>query len=62
MMDKFFGEARRILVLGERVDAISRDSQRALEMSIENRERIVRLETTMDIGMRLLEQRSRPPQ
>jgi hypothetical protein len=60
MMEKFFGEARRILVLGERVDAMGRDAQRALEMAIENRERIVRLETTMDIGMRLLEQRRAP--
>jgi len=59
-MEKFFGEARRILVLGERVDSIGRDAQRALDMSIENRERIVRLETTMDIGMRLLEQRRNP--
>jgi hypothetical protein len=53
MMEKFFGEARRLLVLGERLDAVTRDAQRALEMALDNREGIVRLETTIEIWSRI---------
>jgi hypothetical protein len=52
-----FGSIRDAMVLTERMNMVGEKAEKALAMSLESRERIVRLETILDLAMRAEQKR-----
>lgn len=60
MWASLFKVGREAIVLGERLIVVQSLAQRSMDLATENRERIIRLETVIDMAVRAGEKRLPP--